>query len=81
MQTWRGFVWFCVFYFLLGFSISGNQVKPGPRPKYSTGDTYGFIMGLWVQNLKDHIKTLLTDTHWVSYEVNKILFHYCSGDS
>lgn len=38
-------------------------------------------MGLWVQNPKDNIKTLLTDTLWVSCEVDKILFHYCSGDS
>lgn len=38
-------------------------------------------MHFWVQKPKDYIKTLFRNTHWISYAVHKILFHYCSGDS
>lgn len=38
-------------------------------------------MSLWLQNPKDHIKTLLRDTHRISYEVDKVLSHFWAGDS
>lgn len=59
----------------------GFLCKLDPKPKYSTREACGFITCLWIQNPKDHINTLFRDTHWISYAIDKILFHYCSGDS
>lgn len=81
VQTWRGFVWFWGGGFGFIFVEVRYHWKSGPNPKSSTREAYGFIMAIWVHNPKDHIKTFLTDTHWISYEVDKVLSHYCSGDS
>lgn len=56
------------------------QTSSDPKMQPSR-EACGLTMCLRVQNPTDHIKPLFRDTHWISYAVDKTLFHYCSGDS
>lgn len=71
--------------FLFGFrcffyKAVSVQIRFETKTQYSR-KVCGLTICFWVQNPKDHIKTLFRGTHWIFYAVDKILFHYCSGDS
>lgn len=72
------FVFGLVFFGREGVGVS-LEIRSKTKIQHQRGVwIYYGCMGL---ESKDHIKTLLTDTHWIAYEVDKVLFSYCSGDS